>query len=202
MRGVDGLILAGGRARRMGGGDKGLIAIGARSILARIVATLAPQVDHLLLSANGDPARFAALGLPVVADERPDVGPLGGLLAGLDWTASHRPDVATVLSVPGDTPVLPRDLAARLLSARGSAAVAAAMSGGILHPTVALWPVAARHDLRRFLRETTRCSVRAFAETLGLVPADWQDEARDPFANVNTPDDLARARRGMEGEPP
>ena len=191
---TDGLILAGGRARRMGGGDKGMLRVGDSTVLARVFATLAPQVDHLLLSANGDPARFADLGLHVVADEIDEAGPLGGLLAGLDWTATHRPSVATLLSVPGDTPFLPRDLVSRLGAAGRPGVIAMAMSGGRAHPTVALWPVVLRHSLRIFLADSATRSVRAFAERHDIVYAEWPDRPRDPFANVNTPEDLARAQ--------
>ena len=192
--GIDGLVLAGGRARRMGGGDKGMLRIGERTVLARIVATLAPQVDHLLLSANGDPARFGGFGLDVVADEIDEAGPLGGLLAGLDWTAAHRPGVATLLSVPGDTPFLPHDLVSRLAGSGRPGSIAMAASGGRVHPTVALWPVVMRDQLRTFIAKSSTRSVRAFAERHDVVYADWPDHPRDPFANVNTPMDLARAR--------
>src|SRR6187397_2117291 len=114
-----GLVLAGGLARRMGGGDKALIRIGSETILQRALARLTPQVDDMVLNANGDPARFAAFGLPVVADSVPDfAGPLAGILAGLDWAAAHRTDIEWVVSVPGDCPFLPRDLVARLHEAR------------------------------------------------------------------------------------
>ena len=114
-----GLVLAGGLARRMGGGDKALIRIGSETILQRALARLAPQVSGVVLNANGDPARFASFGLPVVADSVPDfAGPLAGILAGLDWVAANRPGIEWIVSVPGDCPFLPRDLVARLHAAR------------------------------------------------------------------------------------
>src|SRR3954468_24437650 len=114
-----GLVLAGGLARRMGGGDKALIRIGDRTILHRVLERLTPACSGIVLNANGDPARFAPFGLPVVADSVPDfAGPLAGVLAGLDWVAANRPDIAWVVSVPGDCPFLPRDLVARLHAAR------------------------------------------------------------------------------------
>src|SRR3989440_307371 len=100
-----GLVLAGGLARRMGGGDKALIRIGNETILERALARLKPQTSGIVLNANGDPARFAAFGLPVVADTVPDfAGPLAGILAGLDWAAANQPGSDYIVSVPGDCP--------------------------------------------------------------------------------------------------
>ena len=149
-----GVILAGGLARRMGGGDKPLREIGGRTILARVIARLAPQCECLVLSANGDPLRFASFGLPVVADGVKDYpGPLAGILAGLDWAAAHRPDAQWILSAPGDCPFLPRDLVARLsqaVSAHG-AELAVAASQGRSHPVIGLWKVSLRDALRQAL---------------------------------------------------
>ena len=116
-----GLVLAGGLARRMGGGDKALIRIGDETILQRALDRLKPQVSGIVLNANGDPARFASFGLPVVADSVPDfAGPLAGILAGLDWVAANKPSIEWVVSVPGDCPFLPRDLVAKLHEARNA----------------------------------------------------------------------------------
>ena len=148
------VVLAGGLARRMGGGDKPLRLLGGRPLLDHVLDRVRPQVAGVILNANGDPARFAAYGLPVVADPLPDFpGPLAGVLAALDWAAAHRPEVATVLSVPGDGPFLPPDLVARLQAARAAAGVpmACAASGGWTHPPIALWPVALRGELREAL---------------------------------------------------
>ncbi|MFZ4410446.1 MAG: molybdenum cofactor guanylyltransferase MobA [Paracraurococcus sp.] len=144
MSSVIAVVLAGGLARRMGGGDKPLRLLAGRPLLDHVLDRVAPQVAAVILNANGDAARFAAYGLPVVADPLPDFpGPLAGVLAGLDWAAAHRPDVATVLSVPGDGPFLPADLVARLEAARVAASVpmACAASGGWTHQPIALWPV-------------------------------------------------------------
>lgn len=193
-RPVIGAVLAGGQARRMGGGDKCLLPVLGRPILAHIVERLSPQCGYLLLNANGDPARFAAFGLPVVADEGENrAGPLAGLLAALDHAAAIRPQARDVLTVPGDTPFLPRDLRARLEAARREtgAAIACAASGGRTHPVVALWPVGLRSDLRRALAEGERAVAR-FARRYPLAIAEWPAEP-DPFHNVNTPGDLAAA---------
>ncbi len=142
-----GILLAGGLARRMGGGDKALRELGGTSLLARAIAALRPQCEGLVLSANGDPEQFAGFDLPIVADDVPGfMGPLAGILAGLDWIAAHRPDVALAISAPADTPFLPGDLAARLMDARakGNALIACARSGGRTHQAVAVWPVSMR----------------------------------------------------------
>lgn len=195
---VVGAVLAGGQARRMGGGDKCLLPVLGRPILAHIVERLSPQCGYLLLNANGDLSRFAAFGLPVVPDEAAQqAGPLAGLLAALDHAAAIRPQARDVLTVPGDTPFLPRDLRARLGEARqeAGAAIACAASGGRTHPVVALWPVRLRGDLRRALAEGERAVAR-FARRYPLAIAQWPAEP-DPFHNVNTPEDLAAtASRG------
>lgn len=193
---VVGAILAGGLARRMGGGDKCLQTVAGRPILAHILARLAPQCGTLLLNANGDPDRFAAFALPVVPDGRTGfAGPLAGLLAILDHVAAAHPPGATVLTVPGDTPFLPRDLLARLAAARQAegATVACAASGGRRHPTVALWPLALREDLGAALAAGER-SIGRFAARHPLAVAEWPSPP-DPFLNVNTPADLVLANR-------
>jgi molybdopterin-guanine dinucleotide biosynthesis protein A len=191
-----GMVLAGGLARRMGGGDKARIRIGGKTILARVLERLTPQCSRLILNANGDPARFADTGLPVVPDTVPDfAGPLAGILAGLDWAAAHAPEIADVVSVPGDCPFLPRDLVERLLAARQSAGLplACARSGEWRHPVVALWPVALRTDLRKALVEEDLRKIEAWTARHGVAIADWPDAPVDPFFNVNTPEDAARA---------
>src|SRR5262245_26331524 len=145
-----GLVLAGGLARRMGGGDKPRTTIGGQSILARVIERLTPQCTRLILNANGDPARFVDTGLPGGAHSVPDfAGPLAGVLAGLDWAAVNAPGIEYVASVPGDCPFLPRDLVTRLHQARLAAGktLACARSGEWRHPVVALWPVSLRDDL-------------------------------------------------------
>ncbi len=193
-----GLVLAGGLARRMGGGDKARIRIGGRSILERVLARVKPQCTAVILNANGDPARFADTGLPVVPDTVPDfAGPLAGILAGLDWAAAHAPEVAEVVSVPGDCPFLPRDLVARLSAARRAAGLplACARSGEWRHPVVGLWPVALRSDLRAALVEESLHKIEAWTARHGVAIADWPAAPIDPFFNVNTPADAAEAER-------
>ncbi len=194
------MILAGGLARRMGGGDKALRIVGGEAVLARLVARLLPQVTQLILNANGDPARFEGFGLPVVGDDVPDrPGPLAGVLAGLDWAAQWLPGVRWAVTAPGDAPFLPEDLVARLHDGLGGAALACAASGGRTHPVAALWPVALRHDLRRALVEEGVRKVGAYAGRHGPAVVEWPVGRVDPFFNVNTPADLADADRLAAG---
>jgi len=193
-----GLVLAGGLARRMGGGDKARIRVAGKSILERVLACLEPQCTAVILNANGDPTRFADTGLPVVADSVPGfAGPLAGILAGLDWAAAHRPAIADIVSAPGDCPFLPGDLVARLAAARAAASVplACARSGDWRHPVVGLWPVALREDLRKALLEEDMRKIEAWTARHGVAIADWPATPVDPFINVNTPADVAEAER-------
>jgi molybdopterin-guanine dinucleotide biosynthesis protein A len=192
-----GLVLAGGLARRMGGGDKARLAIGGVTILQRVLACLAPQCTGLVINANGDPARFADTKLPVVADSVPDfAGPLAGILAGLDWVALHAPECEWLASVPGDCPFLPNDLVARLHEARvaAGAPLACARSGQWRHPVVGLWPLALRDDLRRVLVAEGLRKIEIWTARHGVAIANWPAEPVDPFFNVNTPEDAAQAQ--------
>ena len=193
-----GLVLVGGLARRMGGGDKTRIRIGGKTILERVLARLKPQCAEVILNANGAPARFADTGLPVVPDTVPGfAGPLAGILAGLDWTATHAPAITDVASVPGDCPFLPGDLVARLSAARQAAGVplACARSGDWRHPVVGLWPVALRQDLRKALVEEDMHKIETWTARHGIAVGDWPASPIDPFFNVNTPADAAEAER-------
>lgn len=192
-----GLVLAGGLARRMGGGDKALLAIGGETILDRVLARLKPQCTGVILNANGDPARFARFGLPVVADDIPDfAGPLAGILAGLEWAAANA-SAEWVVSVPGDCPFVPRDLAARLHAARvkEDKPLACAKSGDWRHPVAGLWPVALRADLRRALIDEGLHKIEVWTARHGVALAEWSEKPVDPFFNVNRPEDLAEAER-------
>ena len=192
-----GLILAGGLARRMGGGDKPLLEIGGRSILARVISRASPQCDGLALNANGDPARFAAFALPVVPDTvLGSAGPLAGILAGLDWLAARGQTDAVMLSLPADTPFIPADLAARLEAARRSsgAELACAASGGHSHPVIGLWPVAMREPLRHALVVEDIRKIDRFSARRTIAEVDWPVTPYDPFFNANAPDDIAAAQ--------
>ena len=193
-----GVLLAGGLARRMGGGDKPMKTIGGRTILERVIARLAPQCDGLILNANGDPARFASFGLPVVADTVEGfAGPLAGVLTALDWAAAHRPDVDWVLSAATDCPFLPRDLVTRLQRARiaQDAQLAVAASGGQVHPVIGLWNVALRDELRHALVVEEMRKIDRWTARYRLATVMWPTESLDPFFNANTVEDLADAER-------
>lgn len=191
-----GLILAGGRSRRMGGGHKTLERVAGRTILDRIVECLAPQCDGLAINAR-EPSRWSAFAGKVLADTvEGDLGPLAGVLAGLEHLDSGTEPQRLLLTVAGDLPFLPRDLALRLASARTKlgATTACAASGGRHHPTVALWPVSLRGDLERAL-ERRDLSVAGFQDRCRHAVESWTIGPVDPFFNVNTPEDLAQADR-------
>lgn len=191
-----GAILAGGLARRMGGGDKSLRPIGGRTVLERIVERVTPQVARLMLNANADPSRFEAMGLPVVADSLPDnPGPLAGVLAALDWTSAIEPGISWVLTLPGDAPFIPRDLVSRLHAARqrDDTMLACAASRNRSHPVIALWPVAIRDELRDAIVAQSIRKIEAFTERYRRVTVEWPVTPVDPFFNINTPKDLEEA---------
>ncbi len=191
---VLGVILAGGLARRMGGGDKALLPLAGGTLLDAVIAR--PQVHTLLLNANGDPARFASFGLEVVADPVEGFpGPLAGVLAGMEAAAARY--LPWVVSLAADTPFFPADLVARMLAAvaREDAELACAASGGRTHPVFGLWPTRLAVDLRRALLEEGLRKIDAWTARYRLAVVDWPCEPFDPFFNVNTPAELAEAER-------
>jgi molybdenum cofactor guanylyltransferase len=195
---IPGVLLAGGLARRMGGGDKPMRQIAGRTILDRVIARLAPQCDGLIINANGDPARFATFGLPVVADSVADFpGPLAGILAALDWAAANRPDVSLVLSAAADCPFLPRDLVARLHQAlmEENAQLAVAASEGQSHPVIGLWGVTLRDELRHSLIVEDIRKIDRWTARYRLATVAWPTTPLDPFFNANTVEDIAEADR-------
>jgi molybdopterin-guanine dinucleotide biosynthesis protein A len=195
---IAGVLLAGGQARRMGGGDKCLRTLAGETLLARVIARVAPQVGPLMLNANGDPARFADYALPVV----PDVvegfaGPLAGILTALEWTATNTPDVSIVASFATDAPFLPADLVSRLAAARSKAGadLACAASEGRAHPVFGLWPVALRADLRESLVDRDERKIDRWTARHHLVEVAFETNLIDPFFNANRTEDLAEAER-------
>ncbi len=196
MPGVAGVVLAGGLSRRMGGGDKALLALGGRTILDHVISRARPQVAHLALNANGDAARFAAFGLPVIADVvEGHKGPLAGVLTGLEWAVSEHPECAWVASFASDAPFLSDDLVARLLAAieKDGADMACAASAGRHHPVFGLWPVALAGDLRHAVIDEEIRKVDVWTARYHLAVADFESEPFDPFFNTNRPEDLAEA---------
>jgi molybdenum cofactor guanylyltransferase/molybdopterin-guanine dinucleotide biosynthesis protein MobB len=194
-REVTGIVLAGGLSRRMGGGDKGLRELAGKPMLAHVLDRLRPQVGRLAINANGDPARFAAFGVPVVPDTIEGfVGPLAGVLAGMRWSAAHAPRARWIATAAGDAPLLPADLVARLMAAVGDNSIALAQSNGDLHPVIGLWPVALADDLEAQLRAGVR-KVLAWTDRHGTTavafpPQRIGDASVDPFFNANTPEEL------------
>lgn len=192
---VAGLILAGGQAHRLGGQDKALVKLGGRALISYAIANLERQCAPVLISAAGDPARFASLGAErVIADDLAGFqGPLAGILAGLDWLARETPGVSHMLSLPVDTPFAPHDLVARLALTLQQKVPAVAASRGRLHPAIALWPLALRHDLRALVVGQGLRAVNKILDAFGSTSAAWNDSAFDPFFNINSADDLAKA---------
>ena len=199
-----GVILAGGLARRMGGGDKSLLSLGASSrVLDQVIARLGAQVDQMVLNANGDPERFDEFGLPVVADSLDGfLGPLAGVLAGLDYAADHGFD--HIVSVAADTPFFPTDLVSAFETATKHmdvpiALAATKIEGGktVRHPTFGLWHVALREDLRSALQDGLR-KVVLWTDQHGAETHVFDSGEIDPFFNINTPEDLELANKMME----
>jgi molybdopterin-guanine dinucleotide biosynthesis protein A len=204
---VAGVVLAGGLARRMGGGDKTLKTIGGRPMLAMVIDRLAPQVVALAINANGDPARFTEFNLPVIADTIGGfAGPLAGILAGMHWARASHPDCRYLVSVAGDTPFFPADLAARLAEGCGDTddTISLAASADGVHPVFGLWPLALADDLEAFLTKGDNRKILAFTDRYVRlnVPFDHIElaggEPLDPFFNINAPEDVARAEAIMQ----
>lgn len=194
-----GVILAGGQSRRMGGGDKGLLTLGKSTILDHVIDRIEPQVAGLCLNANGDAARFSTFGLPVISDNIEGfVGPLAGVLAGLDWAAKK--EATHIVTVAADTPFFPPDLVPNLLLGADtqSQPIALARTENGRHPTFGLWPVALREDLRKSLEAGVRKVVQ-WTDSHGTAMVDFPTTRFDPFFNVNTPEDLALAQSYLEG---
>ena len=195
-RPVVGVLLAGGRARRMGGGDKCLRRLGARTILEHVIERARAQVAALVLNANGDPRRFVAFGLPVVGDVLADfAGPLAGVLTGMEWARAHRPECPWIVTMATDTPFFPTDLVGRLLAAleADGAELACAASGGRAHPVFGLWPVRLAPDLRAAMVDEGLRKVDVWTARYRLAEVAFATDPIDPFFNTNRPEDLTEA---------
>jgi len=202
---IVGIMLAGRRSSRMGGGVKCLQSLGGKPMLAHVLARLRPQVSDIVISANSD--GFAGFGLPVVADSVAGFqGPLAGIEAGLTWVAANRPRATWVVTVPGDTPFIPGDLVRRLANAdRAAGTMVVARSETGVHPVVGLWPVTMAVDLRAALASGLR-KVSRWAEMQGAAevffpPSEIGGRAVDPFFNINRKEDLAAAEGLLKREP-
>lgn len=193
---IVGVLLAGGLARRMGGGDKPLKTLGGKPILDHVIRRAQPQVSNLLLNVNGDAARFASYGLPMAGDVIDGhAGPLAGILTGMEWAAQHHPQAAWLASFATDAPFFPEDLVTRLHAAitAEDADMACAMSAGRTHPVFALWPVALKDDLRRAMTEQDMRKIDAWTARFNIVHVDFPANPVDPFFNINKPENLAEA---------
>jgi molybdopterin-guanine dinucleotide biosynthesis protein A len=193
-----GVLLAGGLAHRMGGGDKPLQTVGGRPILERVIERLGPQCDGLILSANGDPTRFSAFGLPVVPDTVEGfAGPLAGILSALEWAATNRPEIEWLVSIATDCPFLPRDLVTRLQQTRiaAGAELAVAASGGQAHHVIGLWNVAMRGAMRQALITEDIRKVSRWTQRYKIATVEWPSIPLDPFFNANTIDDINQAEQ-------
>lgn len=199
---VVGVLLAGGQARRMGGGDKCLRQLANRPILAHVIERIQPQVEIMVLNANGDPNRFSDFDVPVT----PDVidgfaGPLAGVLTGMEWALKHRPACPWIVTVATDTPFLPTNLAAAMLKAveRENAELAVAASNGRSHPVFGLWPVSLASALRAAMVDEEIRKVDRFTARYRLSSVTFSAEPYDPFFNTNRPEDLVEAERLLAG---
>ncbi|WP_417807339.1 molybdenum cofactor guanylyltransferase MobA [Thioclava sp.] len=186
-----GLILAGGQGRRMGGVDKAQVMLAGRPLIAHVTDRLAPQVARLAISSNRAPDQFAPLLVLPDAPETLGEGPLAGLLAGLDWAAQGGADA--LVCTPVDTPFLPRDLVARL----AGTGVAIARSNGRAHPSVGYWPVSKRPEIAQLFGAGER-RLRMAAQ--GAREVEFSADP-DPFANLNTPQDLTDAETALRHIP-
>ncbi|MDN5785665.1 molybdenum cofactor guanylyltransferase MobA [Pseudorhodobacter sp.] len=199
---LPGVILAGGRATRMGGGDKGLRMVAGRRIIDHVIARLAAQCDPLAINANGDATRLAEFGLPILPDSLPDhPGPLAGVLAGLDWAAGF--GASAIITAAADTPFFPADLVARLQAHAGPSGLCLAASADATgrmqrQPTFGLWPVALRDDLRTALQGGLR-KIVLWTQSHDAGQAEFASTPYDPFFNINAPEDLLRAQDLLGG---
>ena len=204
---VAGVLLAGGRAKRMGGGDKGLRALGGRTIMDYIVERVRPQVAGLLIKANGEPGRFSGYGPPVIAGVISDgaggvAGPLAGVLTGMEWAAVNQPQCPWVATFACDAPFAPSDLVARFVAAveEEGAAMACAASRGRAHPVFGLWPVALAAELRQAMSEEDIRKIDRWTARYNLIEVDFAADPFDPFFNINAPENLTEAERLLSTE--
>ncbi len=204
IEGVVGVLLAGGRARRMGGGDKCLRPLGGRTVIDHVIDRAAPQVSSLVLNANGDAARFAQFGLPVAGDVIEGfAGPLAGILTALEWMRAHAPHCRWLASFATDAPFFPADMVSRMMAAvaEQGADMACAASEGRSHPVFGLWPASLAGDLRHALVEEDIHKIDTWTARFRVATVVFPADSHDPFLNINRPEDLAGAERlvGMEG---
>tara|TARA_A100001011_G_scaffold334915_1_gene363541 strand:+ start:558 stop:1190 length:633 start_codon:yes stop_codon:yes gene_type:complete len=202
MMDIPGIILAGGLSRRMGGGDKGLLMLGKTSIIERVIDKVSPQVGSLAININGDSSRFPDYKLPIIPDSiKGYLGPLSGILAGMEWAFKN--GNRYIATVAADTPFLPDDFIKRLhamvksknLNIGIAASRVLSTDDVFMHPTFGIWEVGLKDDLRNALANDTR-KIMFWAKKFKLdyYYFDTSDKLSDPFFNINTPDDLEKAK--------
>ena len=201
---IGAVILAGGAARRMGGGDKTLLPLADKPILQHILDRLNPQCAPILLNANGDAGRFQAFGLATYADAvGGQLGPLAGILTGLDAIAlNHRGQgggITHLISIAGDTPFIPHNLVEKMRLLADGDTIVRASSNGRAHAVCALWPLSIRADLRDQLINQDVRKIDRFTANYNLVDCDFAG-IPDPFFNINSPADQAEAERALSLE--
>jgi molybdenum cofactor guanylyltransferase len=195
---IAGVILAGGLARRMGGGDKSLLKLGDRPLLDKVIARAGSQVDTLLLNANGDPTRFSSYGLPIAADVVPDfAGPLAGILTGMHWVRDNAPECEWLVSFASDTPFFPKDLVARMMqeAEAENAPLACAVSDGRNHPVFGLWSVSLLDDLHKAVVDEEMRKIMRWTDRYKCSQVEFSTQPFDPFFNINRPEDLQAAEQ-------
>lgn len=187
-----GVLLSGGLSRRMGGEDKALVSIAGQTLVQTTLSRLNPQVSDVLLNTNRDCDFFADLGVEIRADSLDGfLGPLAGVLTGMEWARSKAGEDALILTAAVDCPLFPLDLGQRLLSIlSGERDIAVARSGGRIHPVFGLWRVRLAYDLRRHLSDGGNRKMMDWIMARNPAFADWPAAPADPFMNINTPQDL------------
>jgi len=199
---IAGVVLAGGRGRRMGESDKFLLRLGEGTLLQRVMERFTPQVGCLILSCNGDTRRLHGYCPVIIADAIPDfAGPLAGILSAMDWLRANRPGIGLVASAAADSPYLPLDLVERLYRALRDeeAEVAVAESAQRRHPVFALWSMALAEPIRHVLLSGESRALKSFQQSRRVARASWREDGVDPFFNINTPDDLRLAVERLRG---
>ena len=195
---ITGVVLAGGRARRMGGGDKCLLLLNSQPLLKFVIDRAKPQVDQLVLNVNGEPSRFNDFGFPLVSDSVPGfAGPLAGVLAGLDWSAKHTPESQWVVTFASDTPFFPFNMVERFLDvvSEQEFGLACASSNHRPHPVFGIWPVKLREELRYALVHENIRRIDEWTTRYTLSEVSFDGSGIDPFFNINKPEDLELAVR-------
>jgi len=197
------VILAGGLARRMGGGDKSMLELGGKPILSYVIELAQNQVDTVLLNANGNAERFAEFGLPVQADIVPDfAGPLAGVVSAMAWVKQNSPNATHIITMAADTPFFPNDYVARMLELMElkQQRLACASYQGRTQPVFGLWPVDLFDDLYKALVEDDVRKVDRFTEPYGVADVAFDELADNPFFNVNKPEDLNAGELYLSGK--